>query len=649
MERLTVSVEEDHLEKLVRQPLNGLAELIWNALDADASAVDVKLAYNALDGVDAVTVIDDGTGITPESAIQYFSQLGGSWKKHSTNTESGRRLHGRAGQGRWAAFGLGELVRWKTVADRVNGSRTRIEITGRRSSLRSFEVSDPEVVSDGVPTGTSVEVSNLTESAQHTLMREDIRENVTATFALYMQQYPVRLLWDGDPLDPTIMQDRIAESSLAVEGIEDVTLVIIEWKRPTKRALHLCDSSGTSLHELAPGVQAPGFEFTAYIKWDGFRDLQNELALAEMGHATLSEIIDAAKGELRRYFRDRAKDRGSELVKAWKDDKTYPYKEEPKTAVEQAERDLFEILAVTAAPVVEPADRKARGLSLRLLREAIEKSPSTVHEVLQDVLDLPQEQLMELRELTEKTSLSAIISAARQITDRLDFLTGLEQIVFDTELRQHVLERRQLHRILSTETWVFREEYALTADDEALRTALRRHIALLGRSELAPEEVEESEVLDEAGRRIVVDMMLSRMVEQRRNRREHVVIELKRPTVHIGMEQFSQIQTYATAVVEDGRFASVDVSWEFWIVGDELQPTVARMANQNNREPGIIVDGENFVVRAVTWAKVLEDARHRLRFVRDALNYSSANSEGMEYLQRMHSKFLPPITIEKAS
>lgn len=644
MGSLTVRVEQDHLERLVKKPLSGLAELIWNALDADATVVDIDVVHNALDGVESVLVVDNGSGISQEQVERYFSQLGGSWKKTATTTEHGRRLHGQAGQGRWAAYGLGETLRWTTVADRVTGERQRLTITGRYGSLRTFEFSDPEQTSDDP--GTRVEVSGLTSAAQSTLMRDDISDELASVFALYLQNYPVSLRWRQRTINPDALKARTGEVLVQIDTPEfagSIPLTIIEWIRPARRALHICDSAGTSMHEMPPGVHAPGFNFTAYLAWDGFRDYQSELALAELGQEPLTAIIEGAKEELRRYFRERSSEKGAELVKAWKGDGTYPYHADPVSTVDRAERDLFEIMAVTAAPVVEAADAPSRRLSLRLLREAIEKSPSTIHEVLQDVLNLPEDQLAELRDLIERTSLTAVIAAARKITDRLDFLAGLQRIVFDSDIRPHVLERRQLHRILANETWLFREEYALTADDSTLRTALRDHIHLLGRSDLVDAEVEESEVLDEHSRRVVVDLMLSRVVETRRNEREHVVIELKRPTVHIGMAEFSQIQNYATAVSLDRRFANVDTRWEFWIVGDELEPSVDRMANQSNRERGIVVDDPQFVVRAVTWAHIIQDAHHRLAFVKRALEYSTGDELGLDYLRRVHGKYLPAV------
>jgi hypothetical protein len=244
--------------------------------------------------------------------------------------------------------------------------------------------------------------------------------------------------------------------------------------------------------------------------------------------------------------------------------------------------------------------------------------------------------------LLDKTSLSRVITSARRITDRMDFLLALEELVFG-EMRTKLLERSQLHRVLAGETWVFREEYALTADDVTLRTALREHIRLLGREDLAPEEVDSAEVVDATGARVVVDLMLSRIVPQTRAHREHVVIEIKRPTVHIGIEQLMQIQKYAHAVASDGRFAMTDTRWEFWIVGDQLAADTELLLNQGDREPGVFVTpGEHHVtVRAVTWAQVLADARHRLAFVRDSLAYDSTTDASMAYLRRVHGKYLP--------
>ncbi|MCD0444243.1 ATP-binding protein [Glycomyces sp. A-F 0318] len=642
MARLTVSVQEDHLDSLVRGPFVALSELIWNALDADAEEVRVEIEENIMGGTAAIVVSDDGTGITLDQAKQEFGQLGGSWKKFARTTRRGRTLHGRFGRGRWAAYGLGSVVRWRSTVEAEDGSLTQITIAGRQSSLKEFQISEPRRVDLGWKTGTSVTIDNVNERADALLNRNSTRNDLTSAFALYLAKYPVTVTYLGTELDPEAAQASRTEIPLKVAGVQDsVALTVIEWRMNVDRALHICDETGVSLDQIQPGIKAPGFSFTAYLSWQGFREHHALVHLGEMVDGPVPRIVHAAKDALRSHFNERAAQRRTALVQGWKDDNTYPYRGEPSNLFERAERELFDVVALAAAPAVEGVERKSRALSLRLLKETLETSPESLQDVLAEVLILPESQLKELRELLQRTSFSSIIASARAITDRLDFLVGLEEIVFEPELKKKTKERSQLHRILANETWVFREEYALTADDATLTTALKAHTHLLGRKDLVPADLESGEVLDVNGNRAVVDLLLSRVIEHHADHREHVVIELKRPSVHIGETELSQIKKYAHAVHKDARFATTDTRWEFWIIGDDVKDEIELDINQQNRDPGVAVQTERMTVRVLTWAQIIQAARHRLRFVQRSLSYKASTGTGMDYLRRTHEKYLP--------
>lgn len=89
--RLTVEVQDDHLKSLcgTRSPLDSVAELIWNSLDADASHVRVSFKENGLGGLDEVIITDDGHGIPHETALTSFGSLGGSWKPQRGKSPKG--------------------------------------------------------------------------------------------------------------------------------------------------------------------------------------------------------------------------------------------------------------------------------------------------------------------------------------------------------------------------------------------------------------------------------------------------------------------------------------------------------------------------------------------------------------------------------
>ena len=63
VKKFKIVVKKDHLNKIASgSPELALAEMIWNALDADSTSVDVRFHEGPL-GVDKITVTDNGTGI----------------------------------------------------------------------------------------------------------------------------------------------------------------------------------------------------------------------------------------------------------------------------------------------------------------------------------------------------------------------------------------------------------------------------------------------------------------------------------------------------------------------------------------------------------------------------------------------------------
>ena len=149
MKQITVSVGSDHIDAIARarKPVLALAEIVWNALDADAKTVTVTLTPNSLGGLDAIRVEDDGDGIRPEELDLAFGQLGDSWKKRAERTKGlARALHGKRGIGRYRALALGGRTVWDT----------RYEVDGRLLGYQiSFDEGDRRKVNSTHPVPTN--------------------------------------------------------------------------------------------------------------------------------------------------------------------------------------------------------------------------------------------------------------------------------------------------------------------------------------------------------------------------------------------------------------------------------------------------------------------------------------------------------------
>lgn len=638
MARVVVQVDQDHLSGLLRGPRVGLAELVWNAVDADATVVDITVEVNDLGGVEAVSIADDGHGILADEVIQDFQALGGSWKKvQKLSRVERRRLHGQHGRGRFSAFGVGAGVRWRTVSAGAEAGQL-IEIRGRADSLNEFDISEPVAVTE--ETGTTVHISQLSEASSKYLEKQAVADDLTTEFAIYLEEYPsIQIRWRGTPLAPSQLQDSRESYVLDVpEGQPQATLEVIEWKRSVDRRLHLCNEQGVSLAALQPGIHAPGFEFTAYVRWQGFDS--HDAALADLGAEPQASIVDAAKDALRNHFKARAEDRRRSIISEWVAEGSYPYTTVPEheSPTERTGRQLFDVVAVTASSAVNTGDERSRRLSLRLIREALEANPASLHDVLQSVLELAPDRVDELGELLKNVSLASVIATSKRISDRLKFLTGLDAILFDTDSRKDLTERRQLHRILANETWIFGEEYALTGDDEPLTKVLKKYLAHLDDdTELA----EAGPVLRHDGTNPIPDLVLTRTAEIAQDRVENLVVELKRPSATIGATELMQIEKYALAVTRDERFNRPNVTWDFWLIGNKLDEFAESRRKQTAMPHGYIQHTDRYRVQVRSWSEVLSDARHRHKFVERSLDYHANHDDGVEYLRRTHAQYLP--------
>ncbi|MBS2545481.1 ATP-binding protein [Catenulispora sp. NL8] len=634
------------MAKLARmdEPIGAVEELIWNGLDADAHHVAVEAELNDLGGIEVVRVVDDGHGMGNEECLTWFQGLGGSWKAKQRVSRSGRFLHGKAGHGRLRAFALGRHISWATVGEGVEGpATTRIESS--RDAICDFEISQPAPVSAGLPLGTTFEATGGGTSLSK-LTEPRAFHHLTAKLALYLEMYTdVEVSFLDEVLNPSTIQAGSYEFDVTVEGADvPARLRIIEWnKKINRRELHLCDDRGIPQATVPVRVQARGYDFTAYLTWPAFGDDPNDLLLIETNIESVeARLVEAARDRIREHFRDRAAERQTELVEGWKVLEVYPYSGPPANSIEEREREMFDAVASTVAEKL-PKARSPKKVALGLLRHALAADPEFLRPAISELFALGDAERSDLIRLLNRTRLSSIIRASTTITNRLDFIAALEQMVLDPEARRTVLERSELHELLEGEPWVFGEEYALHASDRSLTEVLKRHLALLGRPPATQQPVRDAD-----GRVTRIDLMLSR-AGYLLNRRHHLIVELKRPSVEAGITEWNQVTGYADAVTSDDRFASSDVTWDFWLVATKIDRRLHNQVHQDHLPPGCGWSQGGVRIWARTWGEVIEECQRRLRFYQKALEYESSEMHALDYLLQSPADGVPDILRSRAN
>jgi hypothetical protein len=670
MQTLTLEVRQDHIDRLskAKKPILSIAELIWNSVDADATEVIVRVNRKELGRIDSIEVIDNGLGITMTEAVEGFGQLGGSWKRQERQTRRAKRtLHGRQGQGRFRVFGVCDNVEWDT-AYRADGTLKEFRITGSSSDKRKFEISD-ERPSKRSGSGTTVTLSNII-SAKASLEVEKCVSELNRLLALYLKQYPiVRIAYDGAAVDPGALEDLTAEYKLPLFTAEDgkqyeVLLTIIEWKINIERTLYLCNQNGVTLRELPPGIQAPGYHFTAYLRGKLLEEMDEAGTIEQDDSTDLRRLLDAAKEHMRKHFLQRDAEKAASVVETWKEENVYPYDGEPHDILEETERQMFDVVAVSLDSYVSEfreSKTKNKKLTFNLLRYALESNPSSLHFILEEVVGLPKDKQDEFAALLQKTSLIAMINASKVVADRLDFLKGLEFLLYDKAMKEAFRERSRLHKLVSRNTWIFGDEYYLVNNDESLTNVLRKHL-----KDVAFDVDLDEPVLRADGSEGVIDVLLSKtpadepipedkdvVISKILNRhpsegRHHLVIELKRPSEKISPKVLSQTEGYAFAVAMDERFQGVSTTWTFWSLSNELTDEARFKTEQKGRPRGMAFQGPddpqknfNITIWAKPWSEVIEQSTGRLKFFQERLNYNASQSSGRKYLQDTYPKFIP--------
>jgi len=110
--------------QMYQSPVAAIAETIANAWDADADNVEVSIP-TAVSPATEIVISDDGSGMTFEECQKQFLLIGYKRRgnRNIQNTAKGRKVLGRKGIGKFAVFGIAQIIQVETVS-RENGEKT---------------------------------------------------------------------------------------------------------------------------------------------------------------------------------------------------------------------------------------------------------------------------------------------------------------------------------------------------------------------------------------------------------------------------------------------------------------------------------------------------------------------------------------------
>lgn len=390
--------------------ISALAELVWNAIDADAKEVRVDWEENSMMGVESITVSDDGHGIAfdeKDFSTHPFASLGDS-AKHTVNHQSpqGRILHGRFGKGRIRALALGGVIVWDTVFPKTAKTKKRYTIKGVVGEA-SLQLSTPK--NSKKETGTTVTVEHVSEKG-NTLDAKSVRRRFSLIFSEHLSNYSdIAIYIQGERLRPEAMISKryligTEATQLEPTGKVNWQLRCLHWKEPvsdSRGKLFLCDSNQLVIGEHELGLRGSE-EYTFYLDCGKAREWEDDglIALKDDAQQVFLEARLKAHRFLRKTFRERAESLAEELS----EQRIFPFPSVDKSREVEHQKKIFSEMALHIKQNIGSYDKMNldnKRLLFKLLQGLIELEPRKAVDILNSSLKMSAEDRKALLRLTE--------------------------------------------------------------------------------------------------------------------------------------------------------------------------------------------------------------------------------------------------------
>lgn len=655
METLELEVQEDFLTTLIKKekPEYAIEELIWNSLDADAKLIRIYGVQNALEGYDYLKIEDDGHGISYGQAKTAFQNLGGSSKKHKHKSSVlNRSYHGKEGKGRFQVFTLGSFVEFESCYKDENegGIIKRFVINWDFEKIK-YPTLGHEAKGQNVNmnhTGTYITIRNCYSQKINTILDEKSRHTLIQKFAYYYLTYPdFKIIIQKNELDfTTVIKNKISNAIKYKNKSEneiDIDFKIIEWDDKYGEALiHFCDAKGLSLAQYKLGVRTGEIPLSIYVSADYFKELETlgMFSLDEF-HPDIQNLVERAKTFARDYIREKSAENAQDFITELKSEKVYPFPNEPNTAIEKMERQVFDIITYEineAKPKLFSKKKEAsdKRVVLELVKMALkENKQDELDRILTQVIGLSTEHIAKLDKIIKNSSLSDVIEMSDMVLSRLQIIDELNEIFFNEKISKGFLERSQLQKIIETNTWLFGENYAMGVKEQNLKNVLKQYLNYLGRDDF------EGIIKADDNSNLEGEIPDICLFKQRSlghiGEFSNLIIELKRPSLTIKEEQIAQIKGYARAVSGDKRFPKEKTEWTFYLMASKVHESVEEDRRQRDRPVGLIYETMNVKIWVFEWGDLLSEAAARHQYLKEKLNYQA--SEEIENLPYLHDNF----------
>lgn len=615
-----VVITDEAIKRLFKNnAIISLSEAIWNAIDAKAKNISIKLQKNTSEVIEKIIIEDDGEGLPRNKFDEYFLQYQKSWKAEAVGD-----YHGKKGEGRFKLMAICKNIEWITSYKVSDNEFKQYSISAEKKNPKDFHLTKQ---TKSTKSGTTITLSYLEEKAQE-LNSSSTLFNLIAIFALYLKKdSTLNISLDGKRLNPDdfIFDEQSGLLKFKIDGeIIDIKYTFIAWKEDFKfhdnKHTFLFDNSNNYILEKPSGVHGNFVMHTVFLNSEYFKLFDG---LFEESTDKISKIRNLYKQDLVEFLYNVRKKQSTVFYEKFKENKTfYPFENNTYTSEEnEALKDIFDVCAfklLEQDPMILNNKNHSISMFFKLLKKVIEYEQD-VSSIVAEVLELDEETTDKFINLLDSTSLPALITHYEEVARKLTFLDVLEELVHDDKYKKKLKERSQLHKIIEKETWIFGSEFEkkVGASDKALTTVITEHLNINNVSQNEIEKIEAQFKIDkkeDALLRLIPDLYLWHDYKINDNKIiKNLIVELKAPKVSIGDAEINQIQDQRKAIQRNSSRYKIsnDNQWEFYILSSDIKKEVSTEFSGDNND--ILYDKDpNFIVYCKTWDEIIRSSKREL-------------------------------------
>lgn len=632
------SIENQISNYIKTDSFKAFSEYIWNSIDSGSTKININIIEKS-EILKKLEIIDNGSGISYEKLnSETFGVFNDSRK--ILEVENNHSLpHGKRGFGRFAFKFFALEANWKTVYKKGNNN-FEYSILINSNKLNKFESTNPELTDNQIGTTVSFKLFNDRKSSllnykNKNDLLDKFREYVVSEFAWAIFLLNIEIRINNILLDlSSIVED--SEESIMEVGNYRYNIKFIKWSKKLNSEYsryYFLDEQKKEKYTKTTTLNNKGDNFyhSVYIS-SQFFDIYNfskENKDLDKNQKTLLNELDKTYEELIEKVDNYLLEKRKPYIKVFSEKKVKELESEgnfPKFRSEFEAKAKKPIFVAVTREIIEFApslftrnNNNQKKIILNLINQLLddESSRNTLLNIIGVLVDdSNKNELVQLEQMLKNYGLKNIVGTIKLVEDRIRTLETLKEMVYSDNI--YFLES-DLQKIIEEHFWIFGDEYNFMIASEEDDFTKLRNIYYDKVLKISKDEYEQYKIS-----RKQVDLFISGLVSEGKSIK-NLVVEIKKPSKPIGMEEYKQIETYSEIIKNESQFNGFNHNWDFLLIGKDFSDDyISDLYIDQSRGLVKEIKNKNIRIFCLRWIDLLEGVKFRLDFLKNKLEVKKA-------------------------